>query len=121
LKWYREDKPTCTPEEHYGYVCEPKGYNQDFDWFPDTKQTDTEKDTWGWAAYANVVKMAKDLGCDGVDLDYEEFWHADWHRRKWDDQKFITDVQKAGSTQAAMQKYFDSLGYGQLVEKYASK
>lgn len=27
--------------------------------------------------YANLVQLAADLGADGIDLDYEEFWHAD--------------------------------------------
>lgn len=27
--------------------------------------------------YADFVQLAADLGVDGVDLDYEEFWHAD--------------------------------------------
>ncbi|KAJ3065966.1 hypothetical protein HDU98_010693 [Podochytrium sp. JEL0797] len=27
--------------------------------------------------YQDFVYMAKDLGLDGIDLDYEEFWHAD--------------------------------------------
>lgn len=30
--------------------------------------------------YAGVVMLAKDLGCTGVDVDYEEFWHADMHK-----------------------------------------
>jgi len=27
--------------------------------------------------------LTNDLGADGVDLDYEEFWHADINRHKW--------------------------------------
>lgn len=30
--------------------------------------------------YEDFVLMAKDLGAAGVDLDYEEFWHADYHK-----------------------------------------
>ncbi|KAJ3075397.1 hypothetical protein HDU98_008226 [Podochytrium sp. JEL0797] len=30
--------------------------------------------------YADFVYLAKDLGLDGVDLDYEEIWHADTFR-----------------------------------------
>ena len=28
-------------------------------------------------SYEKVLLVARDLGCDGLDLDYEEFWHAD--------------------------------------------
>jgi len=31
--------------------------------------------------YADMVSLAVDLGADGVDLDYEEFWHADYFRQ----------------------------------------
>lgn len=30
--------------------------------------------------YQDFVYLAKDLGVDGVDLDYEEFWHADYFK-----------------------------------------
>jgi len=30
--------------------------------------------------YVDFVSMAKDLGAAGVDLDYEEFWHADYFK-----------------------------------------
>lgn len=30
--------------------------------------------------YEDLVLLAKDLGAAGVDLDYEEFWHADYFR-----------------------------------------
>ncbi|KAI9330414.1 hypothetical protein BDR26DRAFT_871523 [Obelidium mucronatum] len=36
--------------------------------------------TWankGRDPYEDLVLLAKDLGLDGVDIDYEEFWHAD--------------------------------------------
>lgn len=31
--------------------------------------------------YADMVSLAVDLGADGVDLDFEEFWHADYFRQ----------------------------------------
>ena len=34
-------------------------------------------DELGRDPYRDVVHLAKELGCSGVDLDYEEFWHAD--------------------------------------------
>eukprot|EP01147_Barroeca_monosierra_P005573 gene5573-8936_t len=30
--------------------------------------------------YQDFVYLAKDLGADGVDIDYEEFWHADYFK-----------------------------------------
>ncbi|KAJ3063429.1 hypothetical protein HDU99_004840, partial [Rhizoclosmatium hyalinum] len=39
--------------------------------------------TWfkkGRDPYVDLVYLAKDLGLDGVDLDYEEIWHADTFR-----------------------------------------
>ncbi|MGN4980394.1 toxin [Aeromonas dhakensis] len=34
-------------------------------------------------AYRNVVQLASDLGVAGIDLDYEEFWHADLNAYSW--------------------------------------
>lgn len=34
-------------------------------------------------AYRNVVLLANDLGVAGIDLDYEEFWHADLNAYSW--------------------------------------
>lgn len=34
-------------------------------------------------AYRNVVQLANDLGVAGIDLDYEEFWHADLNAYSW--------------------------------------
>jgi len=28
--------------------------------------------------YADIITLAKDIGASGIDLDYEEFWHADY-------------------------------------------
>jgi hypothetical protein len=30
--------------------------------------------------YQDVVHLATDLGCDGIDLDYEEMWHGDYFK-----------------------------------------
>ena len=30
--------------------------------------------------YEDFVHLAKDLGATGIDLDYEEFWHGDYHK-----------------------------------------
>ncbi|WP_036772102.1 hypothetical protein [Photorhabdus australis] len=33
--------------------------------------------------YRNIVNLAADLGVVGIDVDYEEFWHADINARSW--------------------------------------
>lgn len=38
------------------------------------------KDTTGRDPYEDIVLLAKDLGAAGIDMDYEEFWHADYFR-----------------------------------------
>lgn len=37
-------------------------------------------ETLGRDPYADLVYLAKDLNVTGIDLDYEEFWHADLHK-----------------------------------------
>ncbi|WP_273853641.1 toxin [Serratia bockelmannii] len=34
-------------------------------------------------AYRNIVQLAYDLGATGIDVDYEEFWHADINAKEW--------------------------------------
>lgn len=34
----------------------------------------------GTNPYHDFVTLANDLGCSGVDLDYEEIWYADFHK-----------------------------------------
>ncbi|MCP3380090.1 glycosyl hydrolase family 18 protein [Bradyrhizobium sp. CCGUVB4N] len=34
-------------------------------------------------AYKNIVALANDLGVTGIDVDYEEFWHADINAKSW--------------------------------------
>lgn len=35
------------------------------------------------SAYRNIVALANDLGVAGIDVDYEEFWHADINAKSW--------------------------------------
>lgn len=49
----------------------------DFDWFPEASTTD------GTKSYQNLVDLVHDLGAQGIDFDYEEFWHADKYARDW--------------------------------------
>lgn len=60
----------------------PSATNQIFyDWFPDP--TDPEQASKAKTSYANLVRLANDLGVEGIDFDYEEFWHADQYAVSW--------------------------------------
>jgi chitinase len=66
----------------YGDSCGPapeKGYN--YDYFPDP--TDLVQKSMADQSYSNLVQLANDLGVDGIDFDYEEFWHADQNALSW--------------------------------------
>lgn len=52
-----------------------------YDWFPDP--TDPTQAETAKIAYSNLVKLTNDLGLDGIDFDYEEFWHADQYAVNW--------------------------------------
>ena len=52
-----------------------------YDWFPDP--TDPEQFATAKHAYHHLVLLANDLGMDGIDFDYEEFWHADQYSVAW--------------------------------------
>ncbi|KAG0368124.1 hypothetical protein BGZ54_002608 [Gamsiella multidivaricata] len=80
----------CTEANMWCYTCEPKSEGTvlaDFDIFPEPSNSST------WQAaqhnyfakvnrdpYQDLVYLAKDLGLAGVDIDYEEMWHADYFR-----------------------------------------
>ncbi|MBN9229786.1 MAG: hypothetical protein J0I93_02940 [Legionella sp.] len=52
-----------------------------YDWFPDP--TEPAEKTTAQISYTNLVRLTKDLGMDGIDFDYEEFWHADQYAITW--------------------------------------
>jgi len=52
-----------------------------FDWFPDP--TDPKQAQIATQSYRNLVDLAHDLGANGLDWDYEEFWHADAFADNW--------------------------------------
>lgn len=52
-----------------------------YDSFPDP--TSTDEASKAKTSYANLVKLANDLGVDGIDFDYEELWHADKYAMNW--------------------------------------
>lgn len=49
----------------------------DFDYFPEPNTSE------GVQSYHNLVDLVHDLGADGIDWDYEEFWHADKYAHSW--------------------------------------
>ncbi len=52
-----------------------------YDWFLDP--SDPDKTSQAKTAYGNLVKLANDLGAEGIDFDYEEVWHADQYAVHW--------------------------------------
>lgn len=66
----------------YGALCGPAPHEGDnYDFFPDP--TDPTQKSMAEKSYANLVKLANDLEVDGIDFDYEEFWHADQYAVSW--------------------------------------
>lgn len=62
-----------------GVFCGPNTGR--YDYFPDpTDPKETEK---AQLSYSNLVKLVNDLGIQGIDFDYEEFWHADKYAVHW--------------------------------------
>lgn len=74
----------------------PKATDQiPYDWFLDP--TDQEEVTKAKTSYANLIKLANDLGIDGIDFDYEEYWHADKYAVAWgpgSSGEWSTDIAK---------------------------
>lgn len=63
----------------YGDKCGDASAN--YDWFPDPN--DSTQKTVADKSYANIIHLVNDLGAQGIDLDAEEFWHADEYAVKW--------------------------------------
>ena len=62
--------------------------------------------------YQDFVHLALDLGVDGVDIDYEEVWHADYHKTgpaggPWQN---IQTVYKLAAIYKDVQSAIDSFG-----------
>ncbi|MFM5848726.1 toxin [Aeromonas veronii] len=81
---------SCIP--HYYNVtaqganaCGPE--NEVYDSFPNPKSPDRFDNPLSaevaQLAYQNIVKLASDLNVAGIDIDYEEFWHADLNSYSW--------------------------------------
>jgi hypothetical protein len=71
-----------------GSKCGPSDQNYDF--FPDPN--DSEQASLAKASYKNIVRLANDLTMEGIDFDYEEFWHADTYAKSWAGQPWATDI-----------------------------
>ncbi len=82
-----------------------------YDWFPDP--TDPAQAATAKVAYENVIKLTNDLGMQGIDLDAEEFWHADKYAVAWkpgSTADWSTEIGKSiqaagGPTYANLMKY----------------
>ncbi len=61
-----------------------------YDWFPDP--TDASQKSTAVVSYGNVIKLATDLGIEGIDLDAEEFWHADKYAKSWQGSPWATSI-----------------------------
>ena len=76
----------------WNYSCDPAYYSNcgpvgdNYDTFPDASTADGKK------AYANLVKLVNSLGAQGIDLDYEEFWHADKYAQTWSSNPWDSSV-----------------------------
>lgn len=67
-----------------GTACGPtpsKENGINYDWFPDP--TDPVQEKTADISYENIIRLTNDLNIDGIDFDYEEFWHADQYAVNW--------------------------------------
>lgn len=98
-----------------------------YDWFPDP--TDPDQASKAKTSYANIVKLANDLGVDGIDFDYEEFWHADQYALNWGPSsggEWSTDIAQrilnaGGATYNNLMKYGINSGSSYVMPKTIDK
>ncbi|MBI2786045.1 MAG: hypothetical protein HYX60_06975 [Legionella longbeachae] len=64
-----------------------------YDWFPDP--TDKEQASTAQISYSNLINLANDLGVNGIDIDYEEYWHANKYAINWGPSSGGTDIAKS--------------------------
>jgi len=75
-----ESKATSpAPKWHTDIIC-GKSYTDSKTGTSLTVPGNSTYDDQGSDPYADIVTLAKDIGAAGVDLDYEEFWHADYFK-----------------------------------------
>jgi len=83
-----------------------------YDWFPDP--SDSAQAALAKTSYDNVIKLTNDLGMQGIDLDAEEFWHADKYAVSWkpgSTGEWSTDIAK-GINAAGGPTYANLVQYG---------
>ncbi|WP_454783681.1 hypothetical protein [Legionella sp. WA2024007413] len=98
-----------------------------YDWFPDP--TDPEQASKAKTSYENLVKLANDLGVNGIDFDYEEFWHADEYAVAWGPStsgEWSTDIAQSilkagGPTYKNLMKYGINSGSSYVMPKTIDK
>ncbi len=71
-----------------GEKCGAPGLN--YDYFPDPDEP--AEAGLAKTSYENLVTLTNDLGMDGIDFDYEEFWHADAYATAWGGQPWATEM-----------------------------
>lgn len=59
--------------------------------------------------YQDFVHLAKDLGADGIDLDYEEFWHGDYFKSGTGPWQLHQTVYKYTAIAHDMQQAIDAI------------
>lgn len=81
---------SCIPSyydiaSHNVNACGPE--NETYDSFPNPNSPDRFDNALSAdaanKAYNNIVQLASDLDVTGIDIDYEEFWHADLNSYSW--------------------------------------
>lgn len=79
---------TPSASNHWCHIVEPKSSSQESSSFPypynfpagDLPDKTIKPDTASNNHYQELVKLSVALGVDGIDIDDEEFWSADWYR-----------------------------------------
>lgn len=79
-----------------------------YDYFPDPN--DPNEADIARISYNNVIALANDLEMDGIDVDAEEFWHADKFAVQWNGNPWATSIaneinDNGGPTYANVEKY----------------
>ncbi|CAM2759522.1 Glycosyl hydrolases family 18 [Legionella steigerwaltii] len=113
-------------------ACGPRSSAQTqvfYDWFPDPTNPDKVQAQKAKTSYTNLIKLANDLGVDGIDFDYEEMWHANQYAVTWGpstDGEWSTGIARrilnaGGPTYNNFMKYGTSSGSSFVMPKTIDK